>query len=131
MELFSPLGYIDAPRLDPDLREKMLTLSFDAGADPASVRKGSPRRQFRASTGSSSASPSYSTGLNKSEEVREKLLDLAIETFGPDVMFCRAYPSARSPDILCCLTSTVAVDPTFPQSRMGIKGGGGSERALS
>ena len=118
-------GAIDAPRLDPDLREKLLTLCFDAGADPESVRKGRPRPLSR----SSASSPSHSVGLNRGEEIRELVFDLARKTFGPDVMLCRAYPNARSPDILCCLTSTVAVDPSFPQSRLGIKGGG-SERAL-
>ena len=47
---------------------------------------------------------------------------MTLETFGRDVMYCLPYPNARFPDILCCLRSTVAKDPSFIQARMGIKG---------
>ena len=55
-------------------------------------------------------------------QVREKMLDLVMETFGRDVMYCLPYPTARAPDILCCLSGTVAHDKSFNQARMGIKG---------
>ena len=55
-------------------------------------------------------------------QVREKMLDLVMETFGRDVMYCLPYPTARAPDILCCLRSTVPHDKSFKQARMGIKG---------
>ena len=44
-----------------------------------------------------------------------------METFGPYVMYCLPYPNARFPDILCCLTSTMAKDKSFTQKRMDIK----------
>ena len=52
------------------------------------------------------------------------VLELTVEAFGRDVMYCLPYPNARFPDILCCLRSTVAKDPSFKQARMGIKGRG-------
>ena len=55
-------------------------------------------------------------------QVREKMLDLVMETFGRDVMYCLPYPTARAPDILCCLSGTVPHDKSFNQARMGIKG---------
>ena len=50
------------------------------------------------------------------------MLDLVMETFGRDVMYCLPYPTARAPDILCCLSGTVPHDKSFNQARMGIKG---------
>ena len=50
------------------------------------------------------------------------MLDLVMETFGRDVMYCPTYPTARAPDILCCLSGTVPHDKSFNQARMGIKG---------